>query len=151
MQARVKPSARFGIVQALSGLEFTKKDWRAVPAGKEAEALRNQYLECRELVVEEVPEEVKEYTIEEILSNPNELIPGEVELEAELADWDNLPDVEEVSDTEFLIAADVESGGELPEEVVEKPKAKKLTPYIEELPAIEEHAGIEKKPTKKKR
>ena len=111
MQARVKPSARFGIVQALSGLEFTKKDWRAVPAGKEAEALRNQYLECRELVVEEVPE-----------------------LEAELADWDSLPDVEE-----------------LPEEVVEKPKAKKLTPYIEELPAMEEHAGIEKKPTKKKR
>jgi len=115
MQARVKPDARYSAILALSGLEFIKAEWRAVPAGKEAEALRNQYLECRELVVEEVTD-------------------LDTELEAELADWDSLPDVEE-----------------LPEEVVEKPKAKKLTPYIEELPAIEEHAGIEKKPTKKKR
>ena len=111
MQARVKPDARYSAILALSGLEFIKAEWRAVPAGKEAEALRNQYLECRELVVEEVTD-------------------LDTELEAELADWDSLPDVEE-----------------LPEEVIEKPKAKKLTPYIEELPAMEEHAGVEEDPT----
>lgn len=53
MQARVKQDARYPTILALSGIEFTKKEWREVPVGKESEALRNQYLEIREEVVVE--------------------------------------------------------------------------------------------------
>jgi hypothetical protein len=48
MQARVKKSARYGSIQAFSGLEFVKGDWRPVPAGFEEEARGNEYLEVSE-------------------------------------------------------------------------------------------------------
>lgn len=53
MQAKVKIDSRYPTVLALSGREFTKGDWREVPVGFEAEALRNQYLEVRETVAVE--------------------------------------------------------------------------------------------------
>lgn len=45
LMARVKPDARWSIITACSGREFTKRDWRQVPAGMEAEAEANPYLE----------------------------------------------------------------------------------------------------------
>lgn len=48
MEAKVKQSARYGIVMAFSGVEFVKYEWRAVPAGFEAQAERHELLETRE-------------------------------------------------------------------------------------------------------
>ena len=47
MKARVKKDARYGTIQALGSIEFTKIAWVKVPAGMEAEAERNEYLECQ--------------------------------------------------------------------------------------------------------
>jgi len=52
MQARVKQDARYSNILALSGIEFTKSEWRNVPVGFEAEAIHNEYLEVRETVIE---------------------------------------------------------------------------------------------------
>ncbi len=45
MQARVKSDARWNNISAFSGREYTKGEWRDVPAGCEAEAESNPFLE----------------------------------------------------------------------------------------------------------
>ncbi len=47
MDARVSQSSRYGNITAFSGREYVKYEWRAVPAGFEAEAERNPYLEIK--------------------------------------------------------------------------------------------------------
>ena len=44
VQARVKPDSRWGRVTC-GGVEFTKSEWREVPAATEAEAARSPFLE----------------------------------------------------------------------------------------------------------
>lgn len=45
MEARVKVDSPFAVVTACSGVTFTRHAWTPVPAGMEAEATRNPYLE----------------------------------------------------------------------------------------------------------
>lgn len=59
MEARVKQDARWKSITAFSGLEFVKMEWRPVPAGCEAEAKRNPFLEVREKPVEVAEEPAK--------------------------------------------------------------------------------------------
>jgi len=47
MQAIVKQTCVWSTVKAFSGLELTKNEWRNVPAGHEAEALRHPMLDTR--------------------------------------------------------------------------------------------------------
>lgn len=55
IQAKVKDSYRFGrSLQAFSRLEFTKGDWRDVPAEFEAAARAHEHLEIRERPIAEV-------------------------------------------------------------------------------------------------
>jgi hypothetical protein len=58
MKARVKADSRFGVVMAFTGREYTKREWRDVPPGYEAEAGRHPYLELEE-AAESTPEETK--------------------------------------------------------------------------------------------
>lgn len=48
MQARIKQDARYGVLSFFSGHEFTKREWRDVPAGHEAEAQANEWLDTRD-------------------------------------------------------------------------------------------------------
>ena len=73
MQARVKQDARYGIILAFSGVEFVKIEWREVPVGKEAEALRNQYLEVREPVVV-IP--IRKRAEPKMVETPEQVFPG---------------------------------------------------------------------------
>lgn len=52
MQAKVKQSHRWNTVVALTGLEFTKKEWRNVPVGREGEAALVESLELKDGFVE---------------------------------------------------------------------------------------------------
>lgn len=53
MQARVRSVSEQPIITSCSGREFTKKEWRPVPPGFEAEAQRCPFLETMtETVVE---------------------------------------------------------------------------------------------------
>lgn len=45
MEARVKVDSPFAVITACSGVTFTRHAWTPVPAGMEAEAARNPYLE----------------------------------------------------------------------------------------------------------
>lgn len=65
MEAKVKQESRWGSITAFSGCEFVKSEWRAVPAGCEAEAMRNEYLETREKPVEVAPIEAEAAPIAE--------------------------------------------------------------------------------------
>ncbi len=47
MEATVKPDAKWRTIRACAGAEFTKGEWRRVPAGTESEAERNEYLDVR--------------------------------------------------------------------------------------------------------
>ena len=49
LEARVKQDYFMNTVQAFSGLEYIKTEWRPVPAGKEEEAKKNELLEAREV------------------------------------------------------------------------------------------------------
>ena len=44
----VKPDCVWSTVKAFSGLELTKTEWRTVPAGHEAEAVRHPMLDTRQ-------------------------------------------------------------------------------------------------------
>lgn len=59
MEAKVKDSSRYRSIIAFSGREFVKGEWRSVPAGCEAEAMRNGYLETQEKPVEVTPVEAE--------------------------------------------------------------------------------------------
>jgi hypothetical protein len=60
MEAKVKSDSRYRTIIAFSGMEFIKGEWRAVPVGCEAEAMRNEYLETQEKPVEVPAEKVEE-------------------------------------------------------------------------------------------
>ena len=48
MEARIKADNKLNVVRAHAGkAEYTKREWRVVPAGFEAEAERNERLETR--------------------------------------------------------------------------------------------------------
>jgi len=47
IEAQVKKDARWSIITACSGREFIKDEFRIVPAGMEAEAKANPFLETR--------------------------------------------------------------------------------------------------------
>lgn len=54
LEARVKANYALGTnIIAFSGLEFTKKEWRQVPAGRENEALVHPYLDLRDAETQE--------------------------------------------------------------------------------------------------
>lgn len=64
LEARVKPGYFMNSVQALTGREFVKSEWRPVPPAKEAEARTHDLLEVREVdlqtpesVMNELPDE----------------------------------------------------------------------------------------------
>lgn len=49
MLARVKQTETLTKVTAFSGYEYTKRDWRPVPAGYEAEARRHERLDVTDI------------------------------------------------------------------------------------------------------
>lgn len=72
LEAKVKANYALGTsVIAFSGLEFTKSEWRQVPAGHENEALVHPYLDLRDA---ETQEEI-EISSKEVIaaSNPTSL------------------------------------------------------------------------------
>lgn len=56
MEARVKRNTRWNVVTAFGGNEYVVSEWRLVPVGKEAEAVRSQYLDIRKRKPSEVIE-----------------------------------------------------------------------------------------------
>ena len=79
MEARVKADGRWPSVTACSGREYVKTEWRVVPAGMEAEAERNPFLEVIipatswvEIVTEAPPvdEQLEIPPIDEVITPP---------------------------------------------------------------------------------
>lgn len=56
MKAKVKADWTYPTIQACAGETFDKLTFRPVPADREAEALRNPYLEIESISVETVDE-----------------------------------------------------------------------------------------------
>jgi hypothetical protein len=52
LEAKVKDELNIGPVAAFSGREYIRKEWRPVPVGCEAEALRHTMLDVREVAKE---------------------------------------------------------------------------------------------------
>jgi hypothetical protein len=59
MNARVSSKSRYGSINAFSGHEYVKYEWRAVPEGQEDSARKNPYLEVQETVDAVVEKPVK--------------------------------------------------------------------------------------------
>jgi hypothetical protein len=80
MKARVKANSSVPVVIAFTGLTFDRNNWKDVPPGCEAEALRHPYLE-----VDYSPEEPDNATyvpstkLVELVSDEPEAVPSELE------------------------------------------------------------------------
>jgi len=60
LEAKIKESSRYGILQFFSRREYVKFEWRPVPDGFEGQALANDLLDTRPVNAEAEIEEIKE-------------------------------------------------------------------------------------------
>jgi hypothetical protein len=145
MQARVKKSARYGSVQAFSGHEFVKHEWRPVPAGFEDEARRNEYLDVSEgkaekMIVQEQAEAAQVLTMKARLIadydgtsvrtlNGREFVKGE---------WRDVPEGQEDSARSHDLLEVWEAGEDEPAAEGKKPRSKRRSKKVIDAADLEE-------------